>query len=102
MPGRPPAGPRRDVRAAARRPLSGMAGQNPEQRGRPAQPTPGDLGIEFKGLYDCARVQRELGISRKAAERIMFQIPKQDVPGLRKVYVRGADLQRFLDENLRS
>jgi hypothetical protein len=61
---------------------------------------PGSLGFELTGLYDCARLARELHISRTAAERIMRHVPKQQVPGLRKVYVRGADVQRFLDENI--
>lgn len=58
------------------------------------------LGLELQGLYDCARLARELGISRAASERIMRQLPKQHVPGLRKVYVRGQDIQRLLDENV--
>lgn len=60
------------------------------------------LGIELAGLYDCARLARDLGISRRAAEAIMRQLPKQHVPGLRKVYVRGADVQTLLDENVRA
>lgn len=59
------------------------------------------LGLELAGLYDCARLARDLGISRAAAEKIMRDLPKQHVPGLRKVYVRGSDVQRLLDENLR-
>lgn len=55
--------------------------------------------LELQGLYDCARLVRELGVSRKAAEAIMRRVPKQHVPGLRKVYVRGDDVQRLLDEN---
>lgn len=58
------------------------------------------LGLELQGLYDCARLARELGISRSAAERIMFAVPKQRVPGLRKVYVRGGDVQALLDQNV--
>lgn len=64
-----------------------------------AQATP--LGLELQGLYDCARLAATLGISRKAAERIMQQIPKQTVPGLRKNYARAADIQAFLDEHVR-
>lgn len=60
-----------------------------------------ELGLELQGLYDCARLARELGISRAAAERIMRALPKQHVPGLRKVYVRGTDVQTYLDENVR-
>lgn len=58
------------------------------------------LGLELKGLYDTARLARELGISRRAAETIMRQIPKQQVPDLRKAYVRGGDVQAFLDEHV--
>lgn len=58
--------------------------------------------LELTGLYDCARIVRELGITRAAAEAFMRKLPKQHVPGLRKVYVRGGDLQRLLDENLRA
>lgn len=54
------------------------------------------------GLYDCARLARELGVSRTAADKIMRRLPKQHVPGLRKVYVRGADVQKLLDENVRT
>ncbi len=57
------------------------------------------LGLELTGLYDTARLARELGVSRAAAERIMQQVPKQLVPGLRKVYCRGSDVQAFLDSN---
>lgn len=57
---------------------------------------------ELQGLFDCARLARELGISRAAAEKIMRRLPKQHVPGLRKVYVRGPDVQAFLDENVRA
>lgn len=56
--------------------------------------------VELTGLYDCARLVRELGISRKAAEAIMRRLPKQHVPDLRKTYVRGEDVQRLLDEHL--
>lgn len=60
------------------------------------------LGLELAGLYDCARLSRTLGISRTATERIMRHIPKQYVPGLGKVYVRGGDVKQLLDENLRA
>lgn len=63
--------------------------------------TTADLGLELAGLYDCARLARELGISRAASEAIMRAVPKQHVPGLRKVYVRGKDVERYLNENVR-
>jgi hypothetical protein len=58
--------------------------------------------IALSGLYDCARLARELGISRRAAERIMEKVPKQTVPDLRKVYVRGVDVQKLLDDNVKA
>lgn len=60
------------------------------------------LGLELAGLYDCARIARELHVSRTVAERLMRRCDKQLIPDTRKVYVRGADLQRVLDEHLRA
>ena len=57
--------------------------------------------LELSGLYDCARLARELGISRTAAEQIMRQLPKQEVDGLRKTYVRAEHVQDYLDERVR-
>lgn len=53
-------------------------------------------------LLDCRRLAEELGVTRAAAERVMRHLPKQHVPGLRKVYVRREDVQRLLDENQRA
>lgn len=58
-----------------------------------------DLGVELRGLYDVARIRRDLGISRSVAETIMRQLPKQRTPPARKVYVRALDLQRWLDKH---
>lgn len=58
--------------------------------------------VDLTGLYDCARLVRELGISRRAADTIMRQVPKQHVPDLKKVYVRGADVQKLLDDHVRA
>lgn len=60
------------------------------------------LGLEIAGLYDCARLSRELGISRHAAEAIMRELPEQRLPGLRKSYVRGGDVQALLDKHVRA
>lgn len=59
------------------------------------------LGLELTGLYDCARLARELGVKRNTAEAIMRAIPKQHIPGLRKVFVRGSDVKALLDQHLR-
>lgn len=58
------------------------------------------LNLELVGLYDCARLRRELGISERAAQAIMRQVPKQKVPGLLKVYVRGGDVEAFLNKHV--
>lgn len=52
-------------------------------------------------LLDCRSLRDELGISRAAAEAIMRQLPVIEPPGLRKVYVRRADVQSFLEGCLR-
>jgi hypothetical protein len=49
-------------------------------------------------LLDTKGLRAELGVSRAAAEAIMRQLPKVQVDGVRKVYVRRADVQRYLDE----
>lgn len=56
--------------------------------------------LGLRGLYDAKRLGLELGISERAALTIMRHVPKQHVPGLRKVYVRAADVQAFLDEHV--
>jgi hypothetical protein len=56
--------------------------------------------VTLSGLYDVARLAAELGISRKAAEAIMRDLPKQKVPGLRKVYVRAEDVRDLLDQHV--
>jgi hypothetical protein len=49
-------------------------------------------------LLDVAALRAELGVSRAAAEAIMRRLPIVSVEGLRKVYVRRSDVQRYLDE----
>ena len=49
-------------------------------------------------LLDCRAIRLELGVSRAAAEAIMRQLPKCQVPGLRKTYVKRDDLIRVVDE----
>jgi hypothetical protein len=52
-------------------------------------------------LLDCRSLRRELDITRAAAEAIMRQLPVIEPPGLRKVYVRRADVHTFLESCLR-
>lgn len=49
-------------------------------------------------LLDAKGVQAELGITRAAAEAIMRQLPVVQFVGLRKVYVRRADVLALLEE----
>ena len=47
-------------------------------------------------LLDAKGLQAELGVTRAAAEAIMRRVPIVDVEGLRKVYVRRADVAEYL------
>lgn len=53
-------------------------------------------------LIDARGIQAELGVKRTVAERIIEQIPKQQIPGVRRLLVRRSDVQAFLDQNLKS
>jgi hypothetical protein len=48
-------------------------------------------------LLDAKALQRELGVTRAAAEAIMRQVPIVAIEGLRKTYVRRDDVRRHLD-----
>jgi hypothetical protein len=50
-------------------------------------------------LIDCAGIARELGVKRNVAERIMRQLPKVVVPGVRKQYVRRDNVLELLNKN---
>jgi hypothetical protein len=50
-------------------------------------------------LLDVKALRAELGVSRAAAEAIMRQLPTVQLPGLRKTYVRRADVARLLEES---
>jgi len=52
-------------------------------------------------LIDLRGISEELGVTRAAAEKIMRQVPKIHVPGLRKVYVRRDDILRMIEEGTR-
>jgi len=53
-------------------------------------------------LLDCAKLARELGITRAAAEAIMRRLPKVHPEGLRKTYVRRDDVRAYLERSTRS
>jgi hypothetical protein len=48
-------------------------------------------------LLDAKHLAGELGITRAAAEKIMQSLPIVQVPGLRKLYGRRADVERLLE-----
>ncbi len=52
-------------------------------------------------LIDVRGIQEEMGVKRTVAERIIENIPKQQIPGVRRLLVRRSDVQKFLDENLK-
>lgn len=53
-------------------------------------------------LLDAKHLAAELGVSRAAAEAIMRKLPKVEIDGLRKVFVRRADVLRLLEASTRS
>lgn len=53
-------------------------------------------------LLDCAKLARELGVTRAAAEAIMRRLPKVHLEGLRKVYVRRSDVQAYIERGTRA
>jgi len=53
-------------------------------------------------LLDCAKLARELGITRASAEAIMRRLPKVQPDGLRKTYVRRSDVAAYLERSTRS
>jgi hypothetical protein len=56
------------------------------------------LSESLPELLDAKRMQAELGVTRAAAEAIMRRLPVVEIEGLRKVYVRRDDVQRYLEE----
>jgi hypothetical protein len=57
---------------------------------------------ELPRLIDCRGIMEELGVRRGSAEAIMRHLPKVEVEGLRKVFVRREDVRRYLDDHTRT
>jgi hypothetical protein len=53
-------------------------------------------------LLDAKRLQAELGLTRAGAEAVMRQVPKVEIPGLRKIYVWRSDVEQLLREATRA
>lgn len=47
-------------------------------------------------LLDAKGLQAELGVTRAAAEAIMRRVPVVQIEGLRKTFVRRADVAAYL------
>jgi hypothetical protein len=52
-------------------------------------------------LLDTRALMEELGVKRSVAEAIIRKVPKQQIPGNRKLYVRRQDVEKLLAENLK-
>ena len=65
------------------------------------QTSPRAASLTLPRLIDLRGIADELGVTRAAAEEIMYLVPKVHVPGLRKVYVRRDDVLRVLEEATR-
>jgi hypothetical protein len=50
-------------------------------------------------LLDAKALQRELGITRAAAEKIMRQLPSVQIAGLRKSYCKRSDVEALLERS---
>jgi hypothetical protein len=51
---------------------------------------------------DSTTIRRELGVSRKAAEAIMRQLPKLEIEGFSRPYVRRVDVERYLEQRTKA
>ncbi len=61
----------------------------------------GDVRSLLPRLIDQRGIADELGVTRSAAEKLMRQVPKVHIPGLRKVYVKRDDIVRVIEEGTR-
>lgn len=59
------------------------------------------MNASLPELIDVRGIQEEMGVKRTVAERIIEHIPKQQIPGVRRLLVRRSDVQAFLDQNLK-
>jgi hypothetical protein len=56
---------------------------------------------ELPQLLDCRSLAAELAVKRSTAQAIMRRVPKVEIPGLRKVFVRRDDVHRLIAEATR-
>jgi hypothetical protein len=53
--------------------------------------------VRGAALVDCKGIQRELGVTRAAAEAIMRRLDTVQIEDLRKVYVRRSDVLAYVE-----
>lgn len=52
-------------------------------------------------LVDTRTIAEELGVKRAVAEAIIRRLPKQEIPGCRRLFVRRDDVEKLLDQHLK-
>ena len=57
------------------------------------------MSRKLPALIDCRGLQDELGVKRAAALAIMEKLPKVRMEGVRKVWVKRADVEKLLEES---
>jgi hypothetical protein len=62
----------------------------------------GGVNEPLPQLLDAKHLALELGVTRAAAEAIMRKLPKVEIDGLRKVFVKRGDVERLLAESTRT
>lgn len=56
-------------------------------------------GRSTSELLDLAAIVSEYHVTRATAEKFMYQLPKVRPDGVRKVFVRRADLDAYLERS---
>lgn len=57
------------------------------------------MSDQLPKLIDRRGIQEELGVKHTTADAIMRRLPKVQIPGVRKLYVKRADVERFIREH---
>jgi len=59
------------------------------------------VSVILPKLLDTKGICDELGVKRSVAEAIIRKIPKQEIPGCRRLLVRRDDVLALLEKNRR-
>lgn len=57
------------------------------------------MSEQLPQLLDTRGICDELGVKRAIAEAIIRKIPKQEIPGCRRLFVRRDDVLAFLEQH---